>query len=700
MDLSKVRNIGIIAHIDAGKTTTTERVLYYTGKTYKIGEVHEGEAVMDWMEQERERGITITSAATQCRWRWRPPVEGSKEEEFTFNIIDTPGHVDFTAEVERSLRVLDGGVVVFDGSQGVEPQSETVWHQADKYSVPRLAFINKMDKTGGDFAMSVRSIHDRLSRQAVVIQLPIGAEETFSGIIDLVALKAYRFEGEHGEKAVETAIPREMEREAEEARALLIERVAESSSDELTRAFLERGTLSTEELLRGLREATVSGRLFPILCGSSLKNMGVQPVLDAVCAYLPSPLDLPPVRGKNQRTGEEETRKPENGEPLAALAFKIASDPYVGILTFIRVYAGVLKAGTGVLNATTGNKLRIGRLVRMHANARAEIGEIPAGDIGAAIGLKGVKTGATLCDEGRPILLEQITFAEPVISIAIEPKTKADQDKLGIGLQRLAEEDPTFQVKTDEETAQTIISGMGELHLEIIVDRLKREFKVESNVGRPQVAYRETVRRKVEGEGKYIRQTGGRGQYGHVIFTLSPQETGKGYAFENSIVGGKIPKEYISACDKGFVEGLSRGVLASYPMVDVKVDLTDGSYHEVDSSEIAFKMASSIGVQDAARKANPVLLEPIMNVEVVTPEEFQGIVTGDLNSRRAIIQETGKRGTAKTIHAHVPLSEMFGYATDLRSQTQGRASYSMEPSHYAEVPRNVAEEIIKRRIGA
>ncbi len=697
MDLKHVRNIGIIAHIDAGKTTTSERILFYTGRNYKIGEVHEGEATMDWMEQERERGITITAAATQCLWKATVPGE-TGEQDITINLIDTPGHVDFTAEVERSLRVLDGGVVVFDGSQGVEPQSETVWRQADKYEVPRLAFINKMDKTGGDFFMSIGSIHDRLSKSGVAIQLPIGQESEFSGIIDLVLKKAFKCTGEHGETIEEIPIPDNLKEQVSEYRAVLMEKVAEAN-DDLIDAFLENGALTDEQLIKGIRKATVSGKIYPILCGSSLQNVGVQFVLNAVAAYLPSPLDVPSIKGTDPKTGEPIERHGSNDEPLAALAFKIATDPFVGKLTFVRVYSGILKGGTAVLNPRSNNKERIGRLVRLHANHREEITEIQAGDIGAVIGLKDTRTGDTLCDEAKPIQLETIKFAEPVISMAIEPKTKADQEKMGVALQKLSEEDPTFRVKGDEETGQTIISGMGELHLDILVDRMRREFKVESNVGKPQVAYRETIQKEVEGEGKYIKQTGGRGQYGHVVFRLYPQEPGKGYEFENAVVGGRIPREFINPCDRGFQEGMSRGILAGFPVVDVKVELYDGSYHDVDSSEMAFKIAASIGFQEAARKADPVILEPIMKVEVVTPEEFLGDVMGDLNSRRGLIQGQTERGTAKVIDAQVPLSEMFGYATDLRSMTQGRASYSMEPSHYAKVPKNKAEEIIEARAG-
>tara|TARA_Y100000310_G_scaffold83591_2_gene80260 strand:- start:1383 stop:3482 length:2100 start_codon:yes stop_codon:yes gene_type:complete len=696
MDLKNVRNIGIIAHIDAGKTTTTERVLFYTGVSYKIGEVHEGEATMDWMEQEQERGITITSAATQCHWK-AANAEG-QEIDCTINIIDTPGHVDFTAEVERSLRVLDGGVAVFDGSQGVEPQSETVWRQADKYDVPRIAFINKMDKTGGDFAMSLGSIHDRLSTDAVAIQLPIGAESDLTGVVDLVKKKAYTFSGQHGEKMDEIDIPADMESDVNEYRATLMEKVAECDEN-LLDAYLENGALTDEQLVQGIRTGTTSGKIYPVLCGSSLKNVGVQLMLDAVVAYLPSPLDIPPATGTNPDDDSEVQRKSSNDEPLSALAFKIATDPYVGKLTFIRVYSGVLKSGSSVANASRDKKERIGRIVKMHANSREEIQEVEAGDIAAVIGLKDTRTGDTLCDEGSPIQLENITFADPVISIAVEPKTKADQEKMGIALQKLSEEDPTFRVKSDEETGQVIISGMGELHLDIIVDRMKREFKVETNVGQPQVAYRETIQEEVDHEEKYSKQTGGRGQFGHVLFKLIPQEPGKGYEFESTVVGGRIPKEFINPCDKGFQEAMSRGILAGYPVVDVKINLYDGSYHDVDSSEMSFKTVSAVGFREAAKKAKPVILEPIMKVEVVTPEEFLGDVMGDLSSRRGMIKEQSDRGTAKVILADVPLASMFGYATEVRSMTQGRANYSMEFGHYDKVPGNVAEEIVKKRGG-
>jgi elongation factor G len=689
LDLAKVRNIGIIAHIDAGKTTTTERVLFYTGRNYKIGEVHEGEATMDWMEQEQERGITITSAATQCQWG-----------DIIINIIDTPGHVDFTAEVERSLRVLDGGVAVFDGSQGVEPQSETVWRQADKYDVPRIAFINKMDKTGGDFFMSLESIHDRLSDQGVAIQLPIGLEGDFNGVVDLVKMKAFMFSGEHGEKIEEKDIPDDLKDQAVEYRGKMMERIAENSTDALMEKFLEKGELTNEEIKEGLRMAVVANKLYPVLCGSSLKNVGVQLVLDAVVDYLPSPLEVKAISGTNPKTEKEEERKPEPSEPTSALAFKIAADPFVGKLTFIRVYSGTLKSGSYIENVTSGKKERIGRLVKLHANSREEVPEIQAGDIGAAIGLKATRTGDSLADEEHPILLESITFADPVISIAIEPKTKADQEKMGVAIQKLVEEDPTLRVKGDEETGQTILSGMGELHLEIIIDRMKREFKVECNSGKPQVAYRETITKDVDHEEKYVKQTGGRGQFGHVLIKVTPQEPGAGYEFVNSVVGGRIPREYISACDKGFQETMNRGVLAGYPLVDIKVELYDGSYHDVDSSEMAFKICSAMAMTAACRKGSAVILEPIMKVEVVTPEEFFGDVMGNLNSRRGTVKETGDRGNAKTIHCDVPLANMFGYATDIRSMTQGRASFSMEMSHYAEVPKNVAEEIIKVRTGA
>lgn len=684
-DLSKLRNFGIIAHIDAGKTTTTERILFYTGKNYKIGEVHEGAATMDWMEQERERGITITSAATTCSWK-----------ECRYNIIDTPGHVDFTAEVERSLRVLDGGVVVFDGSQGVEPQSETVWRQADKYEVPRMAFVNKMDKIGADFYMSLDSIFERLSKEAVAVQLPIGQENTFSGVVDLVQMKAFTFEGKHGEIIKEIPVPEDMKAKADEYRHRLEEKVSEMN-DDLMEKYLNGVKLTQEEIVRGMRHAVVKNKLYPVYCGSALANKGVQLVLDGVNAYLPSPLDIGAVKGTNPDTGVEEERSMKEDSPFSALIFKIMTDPFVGKLAYFRVYSGKLTSGSYVLNSSTGNKERISRLIQMHANNRNEIKEVHAGDIAATVGLKGTFTGHTLCDEEKPIILESITFPEPVIQIAIEPKTKADQEKMGIALQKLAEEDPTFQVKSNEETGQTLIAGMGELHLDIIVDRMKREFKVEANIGRPQVAYRETIQTEVDAEEKYVKQSGGRGQYGHVKITLGPNEPGKGYEFVNKVVGGKIPREFIPAVDKGIKEALTRGILAGYPVVDVKVVLYDGSYHDVDSNELAFKIAGSMAFQKGAKQASPVILEPIMKVEVTTPENFFGDVMGNLSSKRGQIYETTNRGMAKVIHARVPLAEMFGYATDLRSMTQGRAAYSMEFDHYEKAPANVAEKIIAEK---
>ncbi|MEK7523467.1 MAG: elongation factor G [Patescibacteria group bacterium] len=690
-DLRLTRNIGIIAHIDAGKTTTTERVLFYTGKKHKIGEVHEGAAEMDWMEQEKERGITITAAATTCFWT--PTIGGEK---YRFNIIDTPGHVDFTVEVERSLRVLDGGVVVFDGSQGVEPQSETVWRQADKYEVPRIAFVNKMDKTGADFFMTLASIHERLSKSGVAVQLPIGYESSFSGIVDLITQKAYKFEGENGEKITEIPIPEDMKDQVTEYRHKVLEKASEFD-DDLMAKYIEGKELTIDEIRRGLRSGVIKGQLYPVFCGSSLKNMGVQFVLDGVCFFLPAPFDLPPIKGINPRTGLQEERKPDASEPFTALAFKIATDPFVGKLAFFRVYSGKLETGSYVYNATSEQKERVGRMVRLHANSREEIKEVHAGEIAALIGPKQTFTGDTLCDVDHPIILEAIEFPDPVISIAIEPKTKADQEKMGIALQKLAEEDPTFQVKSNEETGQTIISGMGELHLDIIVDRMRREFKVEANVGTPQVAYKETISKEAEGEEKYVKQTGGHGQYGHVKLLVRPLEKGKGYEFLDKIVGGRIPREFIPAVDKGIREALTRGVVAGYPLVDIQVELFDGSYHDVDSSELAFKIAGSLAFQGAARKADPHLLEPIMNVEVVSPENFFGDVMGNLSSRRGQIFETGDRGMAKFIKAHVPLSEMFGYATDLRSMTQGRASYSMEFGHYQKVPANVSEKIKESR---
>jgi len=681
--LEHTRNIGIMAHIDAGKTTFTERVLFYTGKKHKIGEVHEGAAEMDWMEQEKERGITITSAATTCFWH-----------DNRINIIDTPGHVDFTVEVERSLRVLDGAIAVFDGAAGVEPQSETVWRQADKYGVPRLCFVNKMDKMGADFYMSLESIRTRLNSRAVPAQLPIGAEETMNGVIDLLERKAFEFKGQNGEQITEIAIPEDMKEKVETFRHELIERIAESD-ESLTERYLGGEELSVEELKKALRHAVIKNEIYPVFCGTALKNIGVQLVLDGVNNYLPSPLDVPEIEGMDPEDHEKKIPvKPSDDAPFAALAFKIATDPFVGKLCFVRVYSGVLKSGSYVINATNGKKERIGRLVRMHANHREEIDAIYSGDIAAVIGLKDTFTGNTLCDVDHPILLENITFPEPVIKIAVEPKTKADQEKMGVALSRLAEEDPTFRVESDEETNQTLISGMGELHLDIIVDRMKREFGVEANIGQPQVSYRETIRKEAEAEGKYIKQSGGRGQYGHCWMKIEPQEAGKGSEFVDAVKGGLIPREYIPAIEKGFKEALDKGVLAGYPMVDIKASVFDGSYHEVDSSEAAFKMAGIMAFKDAVRKANPILLEPVMKVEVTTPEEYMGNVIGDLNSKRGQIDQMTDRGKLKVVDAKVPLAEMFGYATQLRSMSQGRANYSMEFLHYSEVPRHVAEEII------
>jgi len=683
--LDKTRNIGIIAHIDAGKTTTTERVLYYTGVSYKIGEVHDGEATMDWMEQEQERGITITSAATTCLW-----------DDHRINIIDTPGHVDFTVEVERSLRVLDGGVTVFDGVAGVESQTETVWRQADKYNVPRICFINKLDRTGADFYYDIKSIEDRLTKNGVVMQLPIGIEDGFSAIIDLLTMQAYQYTTDDGMTFDTIEIPEDMKAKAEEYRSLMIEKVADTS-EELTEKWLEGTDISNEEIVAALRQATIDVKLHPIFLGSALKNKGVQMLLDAVNTYLPSPLDVPPAAGVHPKTGDEIIRKPDDKEPFSALAFKIATDPFVGKLAFFRVYSGSLKAGSYVLNSSTGEKERVGRIVRMHANSREEVDEVFAGDIAAIVGLKGTTTGNTLCDPINPVLLESITFPEPPVSIAIEPKTKADQEKMSTALQRLAEEDPTFRIRVDDETGQTIISGMGELHLEIIVDRMKREFNVEANIGQPQVAYRETIRDTKEIEGKYIKQSGGRGQYGHVWLRLSPREAGEGFEFEDAIKGGVVPREYIPAVKHGIEEAMNNGVIAGYPVVDIKAVLYDGSFHEVDSSEVAFKVAASMAFKDGVKAAKPVLLEPVMKLEVVTPEEFMGDVMGDINSKRGRVENMSDRGNAKVIDGFVPLAEMFGYTTSLRSMTQGRASSTMELDHYADVPPNVAEAIIAKR---
>lgn len=686
--LEKTRNIGIMAHIDAGKTTTTERILFYTGRVHRMGEVHEGTATMDWMVQEQERGITITSAATTCFWRGH-----------RINIIDTPGHVDFTVEVERSLRVLDGSVAIFCAVGGVEPQSETVWRQADKYGVPRIAYVNKMDRVGADFFQVVRQIADRLGATPVPVQLPIGAEDNFQGVVDLVRLKALHWVDELGTVIEERPIPDEMADLVSEYREKLLEAVAESD-EELMLKYLEGEELTEEEIKAGIRKATIALKMVPVLCGSSFKNKGVQTLLDAVVDYLPSPTDIPAIRGIDPETGEEDRRRSSDNEPFAALAFKIMADPYVGKLTFIRVYSGTLCSGSYVYNSTKGTRERIGRILRMHANHREEVGEAFAGDIVAAVGLKVTTTGDTLCDEQYPIVLESMQFPEPVISVAIEPKTKADQEKLSLALQKLAEEDPTFRMHTDPETGQTIISGMGELHLEIIVDRLLREFKVGANVGKPQVAYKETIRKPVRAEGKYIRQTGGRGQYGHVVLELEPLEPGKGYEFVNKIVGGVVPKEYIPAVDAGIREAMETGVLAGYPLVDVRAVLVDGSYHEVDSSEMAFKIAASQALKDGVRRAHPVLLEPIMKVEVTVPEEYMGDVIGDLNARRGRIEGIEARASSQVIRGYVPLAEMFGYATDLRSRTQGRGTYVMQFSHYSEVPQNLADEIIKKHQGA
>jgi elongation factor G len=682
--LAKTRNIGIIAHIDAGKTTVTERILFYTKKIYKLGEVHEGAATMDWMPQEQERGITITAAATTCFW-----------SDHRINIIDTPGHVDFTVEVERSLRVLDGAVVVFDGVAGVEPQSETVWRQADRYSVPRICFINKLDRTGADFWRCVDMIVDRLGARPVPVQIPIGAEDRFEGVVDLIDMKAILYRDDLGSKIDIVDIPEALRAEAERHREKLVEAVAETD-DDLTHKYLEGEALTAEELRHGIRLGTLQSKFVPVLAGSALKNKGVQPMLDAVTLYLPSPLDVPPIIGVVPGTDKEVVRTADDKEPFTAIVFKIAADPFVGKLAFFRVYAGTLRAGSYVLNATKGKKERIGRVLEMHANHREEMEQVYAGDIGAIVGLKDSFTGDTLSDPDHPILLESISFPEPVIEVKIEPKTKVDQDKMGVALQRLAEEDPTFRVKTDPESGETLIAGMGELHLEVIVDRMVREFKVAANVGRPQVSYRETIRREANGNGRFVRQTGGKGQYGHVILKLEPNEKGAGYEFIDKIVGGTIPREYMRAVEQGIRETLETGVYAGYPMVDVKATVFDGSYHEVDSSEMAFKIASSMAVKDAVEKASPAVLEPMMRVEVTMPEQFMGDVIGDLNSRRGQVDGMDSRGSTQVVRAFVPLAEMFGYATDLRSMTQGRASYSMELSHYAEVPGNLAQELLAK----
>ena len=682
--LEKTRNIGIMAHIDAGKTTTTERILFYTGKTHKIGEVHEGEATMDWMVQEQERGITITSAATTCQWLGH-----------RINIIDTPGHVDFTVEVQRSLRVLDGAVTVLAAKGGVQPQTETVWRQADKYQVPRMVYVNKMDITGADFMLCVHQLKDRLNANAVPIQLPIGAEDNFQGIVDLIKMRAFIHKDDLGKDIEETDIPEDLKAQAEEYRDKMIEAAAEQD-DELMMKYLEEGTLSEEEIKKGLRLGTINNKIVPVVCGSSYKNKGVQELLNAVVDYMPSPLDIPHIKGVTL-DGEETERKTSDTEPFAALAFKIATDPFVGKLCFFRVYSGTLEAGSTILNANKGKRDRMGRILLMHSNHRQDIDKVYAGDIAAAVGLKEVSTGDTLCDPAHPVILESMEFPEPVIDIAIEPKDKANSEKMGIALAKLAEEDPTFKTYTNQETGQTVIAGMGELHLDIIVDRLKREFKVECTVGKPQVSYKETIRNKVRVEGKFIRQSGGRGQYGHVWLEMEPLEPGKGIEFESKIVGGVVPKEYIKPIEEGIREAAETGVLAGYPVIDFKATLVDGSYHEVDSSEMAFKIAGSMAFKEGCKQAKSVLLEPIMRVEITVPEEYMGDVIGDVNSRRGRLEGMEPEGGNQVIRAFIPLSEMFGYATDLRSKTQGRGTYSMEPSHYEEVPKSILDTIVASR---
>jgi elongation factor G len=694
--LERVRDIGIIAHIDAGKTTVSERVLFYTGISHKIGEVHEGEAVMDWMEQERERGITITAAATTCFWipsKYDKKDPKSKAYEYRLNLIDTPGHIDFTVEVKRSLRVLDGAVVVFDGVAGVEPQSETNWHYADDYNVPRICFINKLDRMGASFDRSFASILDRLTKNAVALHMAIGEEANFEGMVGLLEMKSYAFEGDRGEKIVINEVPEALKAEAEKRRHALVEKIAETD-DALLEKYLAGEEIPLEDLKKALRKATLANRLVPVFCGSALKNKGVQLMLDAVIDYLPSPADMPPTKGLDGN-GNEIACLPDDNAPLSALAFKIAADPFVGSLTFFRVYSGTLKKGSYILNSTKNTQERIGRIVRMHANHREEVDEIYAGDLGAIVGLKSTGTGDSLADPSHPITLEKITFPEPVISIRIEPKSKADQEKMGLALRRLADEDPTFKVSGDPETGETLIAGMGELHLEVLVERMRREFTVEANVGRPQVAYKETIKNKAEAEGKYIRQSGGRGQYGHVKLKVEPLERGTGYEFENAIKGGVIPQEFVPAVEKGLKDAVSKGVLAGYPLTDLKVTLYDGSYHEVDSSEIAFQIAGAMALQEATKLAKLVILEPIMKVQVLVPPDFLGDVTGDISSKRAKITEMGERSSVRVVDAEVPLSEMFGYVTKLRSMTQGRASFTMEFSHYAEVPNNIAQTIIE-----
>lgn len=685
--LSDTRNIGIMAHIDAGKTTTTERILYYTGKTHKIGEVHEGAATMDWMVQEQERGITITSAATTCHWK-----------NHRINIIDTPGHVDFTVEVERSLRVLDGAVAVLTARGGVEPQTETVWRQAENYNVPRMAYVNKMDITGADFFNVIKMMKERLNANAVAIQLPIGAEDTFKGIIDLVKMEAIVYEDDLGKVEDEVAIPDDMKDQAEEYREILLEALSELDDDFMEK-YLGGEEITEDEIKAVIRKGTVSCKLCPVTCGTSYRNKGVQPLLDAIVDYMPAPTDIPPIAGINPETGEEDHRPSSDDEPFAALAFKIMTDPYVGKLAFFRVYSGILDGGSYVYNSTKGKKERIGRILQMHANNRKEIDRVYSGDIAAAVGLKDTTTGDTLCDEEHPIILESMVFPDPVISVAVEPSTKNDQEKMGVALQKLAEEDPTFRVRTDQETGQTIISGMGELHLQIIVDRMLREFKVDCKVGEPQVAYRETIRKSVEAEGKFVRQSGGHGQYGHCWLKLEPQEPGEGFSFENKVVGGAIPKEFIKPIEDGVKQAMEAGVVAGYPMVDIKATVFDGSFHEVDSSEAAFKVAGSMAFRNGAEKANPVLLEPYVKVEVTVPEEYMGDVIGDLNSRRGRIDGMEARNGSQVITGFVPLSEMFGYSTDLRSKTQGRGNYSMEVAYYDEVPKNIADKIVAKNKG-
>jgi len=695
--IEKIRDIGIIAHIDAGKTTVTERVLFYTGISHKIGEVHDGQAIMDWMEQERERGITITSAATTCFWV-PGAQEKKKENEYRINIIDTPGHIDFTAEVQRSLRVLDGAVVVFDGVAGVEPQSETVWHQADKFKVPRMCFINKLDRTGADFKKSLESILEKLTPNAVALQIPIGEEDKHEGIIDLLEMKALKFEGDFGQIIKKEEIPENLLAEAKKWREKMLEKIV-AEDEKLLEEYLAGKEILVSDLQKILRKTVLEYKLVPVFCGSALKNKGIQPLLDAVCYYFPSPKDMPSVKGIDSKTDKELERKPSDSEKFSALAFKIAADPYVGALTYFRVYSGSLTVGSYLLNSTTNEKERIGRILRMHAAEREEVKEIFTGDIAATVGLKNTKTGHTLCDESSPIILEKIIFPEPVISIRIEPKSKADQEKMSLALKRLSDEDPTFKMKSDLETGETIISGMGELHLEIIVERMKREFKVEGSIGKPQVAYKETIKQEAEAEGKYIRQSGGRGQYGHVWLRLKPKKRGEGFEFIDKIKGGVIPKEFIPAVKKGVKEAMDKGILAGYPVVDIETTLYDGSFHEVDSSENAFKIAASIAFQEAAKRANPVLLEPVMKLEVIVPSEFFGDAIGDLSARRGKVEETKDRLNLKIIDAKIPLAEMFGYATALRSLTEGRGNFTMEFNHYEEVPKNIAQEIIegKRR---